>query len=94
VSNVFLSKDKKILEISKVHPYDGGIYICMGSNEASSKEKHFNLTVFGEYTLTDMRFITWFIWNICRFTGPRISLCSMRSCGCVSSFLFKSNRIA
>jgi len=47
-SNVFLSKDKRILEISKVHPRDGGIYICNGSNKASSKEKHFNLTVFGE----------------------------------------------
>ena len=93
-SNVFLSKDKRILEISKVHPHDGGIYICMGSNKASSKEKHFNLTVFGEYTLTGMRFMTQFMWNICRFTDPLIPLCSIRSLGIDSVFLFKINGIA
>ncbi|XP_069698018.1 hemicentin-1-like isoform X2 [Periplaneta americana] len=45
-TNIILSKDKRILEISKVQPHDGGIYVCNGSNEAASKEKHFNLTVF------------------------------------------------
>jgi hypothetical protein len=74
-----------------VHPRDGGIYICNGSNKASSKEKHFNLTVFGEYTLTDIRFMTQFIWNLRRFTDPLIPLCSIRPSLEIASVFFKQN---
>ncbi|KAJ9576642.1 hypothetical protein L9F63_025462, partial [Diploptera punctata] len=45
-NNIILSQDQRILEISKSQPNDAGIYTCIGSNQAATKEKNFNVTVY------------------------------------------------
>ena len=51
-TNLILSIDRKILEISKAQPNDAGIYTCTGYNEAASKDKNFNVTVYGKSILS------------------------------------------